>query len=221
MLVDTSRQGSNFKVCYKPSKINRCMLGTGHKTIAAHIIEAVCIKLAGHNGIVHRHAPILLDHVRDIDREATPHSIKNLRNLTVLDKQIADMLVICELETKPFSNRLERVTKWTVAQIMNQRCRQRDVLSTLRALAVISNYLHELPSCKKHADAVGKPRMTSTWINQVREAKLLYTTQSLKGARLQDTPQRPFKLVILELNKIVKRIANPLQRHVRCNTRFA
>ena len=56
--------------------------------------------------------------------------------------------------------------------------------------------------------------MRSSRIDEIREAELFYTAQSLKWTRLQDAPQRAFELIVPELNEIMQGVADSLERHV-------
>jgi len=63
-------------------------------------------------------------------------------------------------------------------------------LMTVSAIFYMSfDYSHKMARCMKDADAVSEPRMTRSWVDQLREAELLNTAQTLKWARLNDPPQ--------------------------------
>jgi hypothetical protein len=60
----------------------------------------------------------------------------------------------------------------------------------------------------EHTQAVKEPRVSSTWINEVREPELLDAPKPLKRARLKHAPEYSLHLRSLDVkfDKIMKRV---------------
>ena len=52
LIVGALRNGREFEIGEKPARIDAATLNAGHHAIPLHIVEAIGIKLARHNGIV-------------------------------------------------------------------------------------------------------------------------------------------------------------------------
>ena len=99
----------------------------------------------------------------------------------------------------------ESVAKHSMSQIVHQCRRQRYMLLMIFRLVpifykVTFDDLHQVTSCMKHADTVGETRVGSPRINEFRETELLNSTQTLKRASLDNTPNNILELSCAKLD---------------------
>jgi hypothetical protein len=74
---------------------------------------------------------------------------------------------------------------------------------------------HQSTRHMEYADAVRKPSVGGTWINQIREPQLLYPAQPLKFGRIEKPPYQSLEVIrFAECDKSMNRIAYPAKlRH--------
>ena len=126
------------------------MLRTCHQSVASHVIEAVRIKLAGHDGIVYGYFALLFYNIGDIHRKAAAHFVKYFRNFPLPDQKIAYVFMVGELKAESFADRLEGMTEGAMAEVMNKCCRKCAMLARFRLFTELANDAHQLPCSMKY-----------------------------------------------------------------------
>ena len=96
----------------------------------------------------------LLNYIGDIYGEAATHIVKYFGNLSLPDQKITNVFMVRKLQAEPLPHGLKSMAKWAVAEIMNESCSQRTMLTRLHALAEIANGHHQLSGGVKDAYAM-------------------------------------------------------------------
>lgn len=68
-------------------------------------------------------APLFFYDIRNVACETTAHFIENICNLAIAYQSVTHVLMVGKSQLEPITNFFKRVTKGTMAQIVDKRCR--------------------------------------------------------------------------------------------------
>jgi len=129
----------------------------------------------------------------------SPKGTKQRANLPVrIPNDFGRPLLVPFLHAEFATNAFERMTKWSVAEVVKQSGNHRNVSSLLiefRIRDLAPNNIEQLPGNVKNTNAVGETSMCGTRVDELRYAELANTPKPLKLWRSDKTPSELISIV--------------------------
>lgn len=122
--VNAIGNGTNLKIIDEPLKVDLRKARARHQAVALHIVQSISIKLTRNNGGVNVAGTWAFDCVGYIIVEAATVLLQAFANLAVPYKGIAHNFMPRQLKRKAFTDFLEGVAEWAVANVVHERRRE-------------------------------------------------------------------------------------------------